>query len=161
MKNRVYALESSQPSSRTCTNSFRLFSLHIWFVSQPSQTPSQTPSRSPSKMPSTSPSSQPTSGPTSQPSKEVCKLLLLFCVWRIEWRIESISWLLENTVSSHHSRHLKHALTLSVSSLFTSDSSHSRLRLQAKLLRGAPAKCHLRRRLNSLRLARHLNHQKR
>ena len=83
----------------------------------------------------------PTSNPTQSPSKEVS-----FCCCYVSESSLSLEY--SRIRPYHHSRHLKHALTLFISPLLTltSDSSHSHLRLQANLLQGAQAKCRLYRR---------------
>ena len=113
---------------------------------QPTSTPSRSPSANPSQVPTSSPSSNPSQTPTGAPSKEVsfcCCCCLSESSLSLDLRMPLS---LDLRMPYHHSRHLKHRLTLFVSSLFTSDLSHSRLRLQANLLQGARAKCRLHRR---------------
>lgn len=91
---------------------------------------SSSPSRSPSRSPSTSPTGSPTA-PTSNPTQAPSKEVSFYCCFVYEESSLSCDYL---RIPYHHNHHLNHTLTLFVSSLFTSDSPHSRRRVQANLL---------------------------
>jgi len=86
------------------------------FVSQPTSSPSKSPSQSPSKEPSVSP----TSSPTAEVSCFCCLLLFCVCIRCVLLCCAASSLSLDFRIAHFHSRHLKHALTLLDSPLFTS-----------------------------------------